>query len=172
MGLVFRAVPGPRMRVETRGAWLSDRLRHALEDRLREGALASDALEQGRELVEDDFRRRGYRAVAVSNREEAGPDSATVIYDVRPGPASRVSSVAVDGFPDLAPLLKARPGAPVQDRLNLRPDSDQRLAETIQLRLWLRFRRLDHHRAGDRERHRRRVKAVIHQPLHDVLLVD
>jgi outer membrane protein insertion porin family len=117
MGLVFRAAPGPRMRVETRGARVTDRLRHALEDRLREGGLASDALEQGRELVEDDFRRRGYRAVAVSNHEEAGPDSATVIYDVGPGPVARVRAVAVDGFPDQAPLLKTRPGAPVEDRL-------------------------------------------------------
>lgn len=117
MDLVFRAAPGPRMRAETRGARLSDRLRHALEDRLREGALASDALEQGRELVEDDFRRRGYRDVSVSNREEAGPDSATVIYEVTPGPAARVRSVAVDGFPVPAPLLKTRPGAPLQDRV-------------------------------------------------------
>ena len=117
MGLVFRDAPGPRMRVETRGARLSDGLRHALEDRLREGALASDALEQGRELVEDDFRRRGFRAVAVSHREEAGPDDAVVIYDVTPGPAARVRSVAVDGFPDPAPLLKTRPGAPLRDRL-------------------------------------------------------
>jgi outer membrane protein insertion porin family len=117
MGLVFRAAPGPRMRVQTRGARLADGLRHALEDRLREGALASDALEQGRELVEDDFRRRGYREVAVANHEEAGPDSATVIYDVTPGPSARVRSVAVDGFPALAPLLKTRPGAPLQDRV-------------------------------------------------------
>jgi outer membrane protein insertion porin family len=116
MGLVFRVAPGPRMRVQTRGARLADGLRHALEDRLREGALASDALEQGRELVEDDFRRRGYREVAVANHEEAGPDSAIVIYDVTPGPAARVRSVAVD-FPALAPLLKTRPGAPLQDRL-------------------------------------------------------
>ena len=117
MGLAFRAAPGPRMRVQTRGARLSDGLRHALEDRLREGALASDALEQGRELVEDDFRRRGYRQVVVSNHEEAGADSATVIYAVTPGSAARVRSVAVDGFPAQAPLLKTRPGAPLQDRL-------------------------------------------------------
>jgi outer membrane protein assembly complex protein YaeT len=117
MGLVFRATPGPRLRVEARGARLSGGVRHALEDRLREGGLASDALEQGRELIEDDFRRRGYREVTVSHREDGGPESATVIYDVAPGPAAVARSVEVEGFRDLEPLLKTRAGAPLQDRV-------------------------------------------------------
>jgi len=117
MGVVFRVSPGPRTRVEVRGAALPGGLRKALEERLRDGALASDALEQGRELVEDHFRRQGHRDVAVSHREEAGPDSATVIYDVDRGAPTHALSVEVPGFSDLEPLLKTRPGLPVQDRL-------------------------------------------------------
>ena len=115
MGLVFRVTPGPRMRVEVR-ARLSDRLRRALEARLREGALASDALEQGRELLEDDFRRRGHREVVVSTvrrRDRTRP------RDLRRGPGALVPRAlgGGEGFPDLVPLLHTRPGAPVQDRV-------------------------------------------------------
>jgi outer membrane protein assembly complex protein YaeT len=117
MGVVFRVSPGPRSRVEVRGAPLPGGLREALEERLSEGALASDALEQGRELLEDHFRRRGHREVAVSHREETGPDSASVIYDVDRGAPTHALSVAVPGFSDLEPLLETRPGQPLQDRV-------------------------------------------------------
>ena len=63
-----------------------------------------------------------------------------------------------------------RIGLAVDDRLNLLPDRDHRVAEPIELFLRLAFGRLDHQRAGDRKRHRRRVKAVIHQPLRHVEL--
>ena len=118
VGLVFRATPGPRARVEARGAALPGSLRHALEQRLREGSLASDALEQGRELAEDHFRRLGHRDVTVSHRQEQdAPDAVTVVYEVTPGAQARVRSVAVEGFPDPVPLLKVRPEEPLQDRL-------------------------------------------------------
>ena len=117
MGVVFRVSPGPRTRLEVRGAPLPGGLREAVEERLREGTLASDALEQGRELLEDHFRRRGHRDVAVSHREETGPDSAAVIYQVDPGAPTHATSVAVPGFSDLQPLLNTRPGQPLQDRL-------------------------------------------------------
>jgi outer membrane protein insertion porin family len=103
--------------MEIRGARLSAGLRKDVEERLRQGSLASDALEQGRELIEDGFRRRGYREVSVSIREEPGTDSATVVYEVRPGAPARVRAVSVEGFPGLVPLLKTRTGAPLQEKL-------------------------------------------------------
>src|SRR5262249_3705446 len=58
------------------------------------------------------------------------------------------------------------------DLLDLFADRDQRIAEPIELRLRLALRRLDHERACNWERDRRRVEAVIHQPLGDVLDLD
>ena len=118
MALAFRATPGPRPRVETRGTAVPGGLVRALERRLREGALAGDALEQGRELVEDHFRQLGFRDVTVSHRQEAGlAETVAVIYEIAAGVAARVRSVEVDGFPDLPPPLKLRAGAALQDRL-------------------------------------------------------
>ena len=48
------------------------------------------------------------------------------------------------------------------DGLDLRVNRNHRVAESIQLGLRFAFGRLDHHRSRDRERNRRRVKAVIH----------
>ena len=39
-----------------------------------------------------------------------------MIYEVAPGEAARVRSVQVEGYPDLAPPLKVRPGTPLEDR--------------------------------------------------------
>lgn len=118
MALVFRATPGPRPRVEVRGTAVPRGVVRTLERRLREGALAGDALEQGRELLEDHFRQLGFRDVAVSHRQEAGPaETVAVIYEIAPGAVARVRSVEVDGFPDLAPPLGVRAGAALQDRL-------------------------------------------------------
>lgn len=118
MALVFRATPGPRPRVEVRGTVVPRGVARTLEQRLREGALAGDALEQGRELLEDHFRQLGFRDVAVSQRQEAGPaETVTVIYEIAPGSVARARSVEVDGFPDLAPPLRVRAGAALQDRL-------------------------------------------------------
>ena len=61
---------------------------------------------------------------------------------------------------------------PVDDLLNLLADRDHRVAEAIELVFRFALRRLDHHRPGNRERDRRRVEPVVHQPLRDVLLVD
>src|SRR2546430_15314172 len=47
----------------------------------------------------------------------------------------------------------------------LRADRDERVAETVELLLGFAFGRLDHQRAGDGKRDRRRVKAVIDDPL-------
>ena len=58
------------------------------------------------------------------------------------------------------------------DLPDLLADRDQRVAEPVELRLRLALRRLDHQRARHRERHRRRMEAVVHQALRDVLDLD
>jgi hypothetical protein len=60
----------------------------------------------------------------------------------------------------------------VHHRLNLAADRNQRIAEPVELVLRLALGRLDHHRARHRKRHGRRMEAVVHQPLRDVLFVD
>ena len=55
------------------------------------------------------------------------------------------------------------------DRADLVADRDHRVDEAVELGLRLALGRLDHQRAGDREAHRRRVEAVVDQPLRDVV---
>src|SRR6185503_5784406 len=54
---------------------------------------------------------------------------------------------------------------PRLDLLDLFTDRDQRIAETIELRLRLALRRLHHQRTRDGERHRRRMEAIVDEPL-------
>jgi hypothetical protein len=61
---------------------------------------------------------------------------------------------------------------PSLDRADLFADRDHRLAEAVELFLRLAFRRLDHQRAGDRERHRRRMEAEVDQALGHVFDAD
>ena len=46
---------------------------------------------------------------------------------------------------------------------------NHRGAEAVQLRLRLALGRLDHQRAGDRERHRRGMEAIVDQALGDIV---
>src|SRR6185437_5331689 len=55
---------------------------------------------------------------------------------------------------------------------DLLADRDQRVAEPVQLRFRLALRRLDHQRPRHWKAHRRRVEAVVHEPLRDVLDLD
>jgi hypothetical protein len=63
-------------------------------------------------------------------------------------------------------------GAALLDLADLLADRDQRVAEAVELGLRLALGGLDHQRARDREAHRRRVEAVVHQALGDVLDLD
>ena len=56
-----------------------------------------------------------------------------------------------------------------RDLVDLVTDRDHGVAEPIELLEVLALGRLDHQRAGDRERHRRRVDAVVDEPLRHVV---
>jgi predicted Zn-dependent protease len=58
---------------------------------------------------------------------------------------------------------------PAADLVDLAADRDHRVAEPVDLGPGLALGRLDHQRAGDRERHRRRVETVVDEPLGDVV---
>ena len=83
---------------------------------------------------------------------------AVPLADERPGGVRRAAQRGVLG----APLPRADP-------VDLGPDRDHRVAEPVDLGEVLGLGRLDHQRAGDRERHRRRVEAVVDEPLGDVV---
>ena len=57
-------------------------------------------------------------------------------------------------------------------RADLRADRDHCLDEAVELDLGLALGRLDHQRAGHRERERRRVETVVHQTLGNILGAD
>ena len=59
--------------------------------------------------------------------------------------------------------------SPDADAVDLGADRDHRVDEPVELGEVLGLGRLDHQRARDRERHRRRVEAVVDEPLGDVV---
>ena len=65
-------------------------------------------------------------------------------------------------------LLRAS-SVPVRHLVDLRADGDHRGDEPVDLAQVLGLGRLDHQRARDRERHGRRVEAVVDEPLRDVV---
>ncbi len=63
-------------------------------------------------------------------------------------------------------------GAALLDVADLAADGDERVGEPVELLAALALGRLDHQRAADRPAHRRRVEAVVLQPLRDVDHLD
>ncbi len=58
---------------------------------------------------------------------------------------------------------------PRHDAVDLGSDRDHRLDEPVDLAQALALGGFDHQGSGDRERHRRRVEAVVDQPLGDIV---
>jgi outer membrane protein insertion porin family len=124
--ILFEVTPGARLRLEVTGDALADpRLRSRLARLVRDGGAESDALEEGRDLVEQALLSRGHRQAAVSYRFEQRADGEVVVYDVSAGPLAVVDSVRVsaDHETDLPALLATRADAPLVDRLT---DDDAR----------------------------------------------
>lgn len=124
--LQFVVAPGVRLRLELTGDPLAEpRLRSRLERLIRDGGAESDALEEGRDLLEQELVARGHRQAAVSYRFEQRAGGEVVVYDVAAGPIAVVESVrvAADREADLAPLLLTHANHPLQDRVT---DADAR----------------------------------------------
>ncbi len=85
----------------------------------------------------------------------------------RGGPTRRPAPAAVCGAP--RSTLSAAATSPRADLVDLGADRDHRVAEPVELAQVLALGRLDHQGAGHRERHRRRVEAVVDEPLGDVV---
>jgi outer membrane protein insertion porin family len=120
MRLAFTVDAGPALTLELRGDPLPEaRLRSRLEQLIREGGAGSDALEEGRDLLERALLDRGHREAAVSYRTEPRPRGEAIVYDVKTGPAAIVGSLRVSADEETgleAPLL-TRPETPLRDRV-------------------------------------------------------
>jgi outer membrane protein assembly factor BamA len=116
MDLVFQVSPGPRMRLEARGAELPARLVSAVRDLVREGRATSDSLEAGAERIEAHLRAQGHREALVRATTETDPAGETVVYELRPGPRATVLRVEVrDADPVLLTGLHTQPGRALVD---------------------------------------------------------
>ena len=136
--LVFRADPGPVLGVrfvrgaEVNPAPLVARRRFAppggaavrsgvaarVRAIVREGAAGTDAIEEGRDILEAELLRDGHRKAAVTPSEDARPGGIDIVYALAPGPRSVVARVRVAGGAPAVPtgvVLRTRVGAPVRD---------------------------------------------------------
>ncbi|MET0552011.1 MAG: BamA/TamA family outer membrane protein, partial [Vicinamibacteria bacterium] len=126
MRLTFAVAAGARLRLETTGDPLPDpRLRARLARLVRDGGAESDALEEGRDLLEQALVALGHRQAAVSYRFEQRADGEVAVYDVSAGPLAIVDSVRVSAEQEagLPALLLTRADTPLQDRVT---DADAR----------------------------------------------
>jgi outer membrane protein insertion porin family len=116
MIVVFRATPGPRTRLELRGAELEARLVGQVRAIVRDGGASSDSLEAGAERIEARLRGLGHRdAIVRATLELRGADEA-VVYNVRAGAAARVAAVELRGAdPALLAGLRTQVGRPLED---------------------------------------------------------
>jgi len=117
--LLFRADPGPAFDVRFRGAAIDGEVAERVRDILRDGAAGTDAVEEGRDIIEAALRRTGHRKAAVALSEEAGPGRVAIVYSVDPGARSIARTVVV-AVPDgvtapSAVALRTRVADPVND---------------------------------------------------------
>lgn len=126
MRIAFAVTPGTRLRLELTGDPLPEpRLRTRLARLVRDGGADSDALEEGRDLVEQALLLLGHRQAVVSYRFEQRADGEVVVYDVAAGHVAVVESVRVSAEREtgLEALLETHAGAPLRDRVT---DQDAR----------------------------------------------
>jgi len=116
MIVVFKATPGPRTRLEVRGAGLEARLVGQVRGIVRDGGASSDSLEAGAERIEARLRGLGHRdAIVRASLEPRGADEA-VVYEVKAGDAARVTAVELRGAPaSLLAGLRTQVGRPLED---------------------------------------------------------
>lgn len=118
VSLVFVAEPGPMTSVEFRGDRPSARVRGAVRDLLRDGGLKGDVVEEATDRIEEEFRVRGHRDVAVTHHGETRGLHEALVFETRGGPQARVVSIRIEGAPGvLERVLRTRVAAPLEDRL-------------------------------------------------------
>ncbi len=116
MSLLFKAVSGPRMRLEVRGAELESKLESAVRAIVRDGSASSDSLEAGAERIETRLRSLGYRDALVRAGVEPRGAEAAVVYDVSAGEAAHVAAVELRGADaTLLEGLRTEAGRPLED---------------------------------------------------------
>lgn len=115
--VTFAVTPGLFTQLELLGAPVSRSLEEVVRNLVRDGGGKGDALEAGGERLEEAFRRRGHRDVAVRHRFETRPWGEALVYEIRPGPAATVASVRVVGDMEPAPTLQTREGLPLDERV-------------------------------------------------------
>jgi outer membrane protein insertion porin family len=115
--LTFAVTPGLFTQLELTGAPVSGSLEAAVRNIVRDGGGKGDALEAGGERLEEAFRRRGHRDVAVRHRFEPRPWGEALVYEIRSGPAATVASVRVVGGGEPPPTLETREGLPLDERV-------------------------------------------------------
>src|SRR6266550_1823592 len=103
---------------------------------------------------------------------ESWQTHAASISGERIRPIPRVGDDVFQGVRRIREQVVAAGLRPVLHLADLLADRDQRVAETIQLFLRLALGGLDHQGAGDRERDRRWMEAVIDDALRDILHLD
>jgi outer membrane protein insertion porin family len=116
--LLFRAEPGPLLGVRLHGADVRSGAADRVRDVLRDGAAGTDAIEEGRDILEAELRRDGHRKAAVTPSEDARPGRVDIVYALDPGSRSVVGKVTVDDAAAALPAdlaLRTRVGAPVRD---------------------------------------------------------
>jgi outer membrane protein insertion porin family len=116
--LLFRAVPGPALGLRIRGAAVAAGPAARVRAILREGAAGTDAIEEGRDILEGELRRAGHRKATVTPSEEPVPGRIDIAYALDPGPRAVVKTVRVEGAaPEItgAVVLRTRAGAPARD---------------------------------------------------------
>jgi outer membrane protein insertion porin family len=118
--LVFRAQPGPVVSARFHGVEVPRAVTDRVRAVLREGAAGTDAIEEGRDLIEAALRESGHRRAEVTPSVEEGPGRADVVYAIDPGPRSEAASVTVMVEPAgamAAPavVLRTRAGRPLRD---------------------------------------------------------
>ncbi len=120
--LEFRLRRGPFVRLVYQGAPPAASTRRTVERVLREAGASPDALEQGRDLLEAELRRAGHREPGLLARQEPGPGTLSLVYEIDPGPRATVARVEARGLEALDPPLPlptflTQPGQPLQDAL-------------------------------------------------------
>ena len=119
-------------------------------------------------------------AVRIVDPPHARPELVLLARTAAGTPPARACTGASRCRPSPPPPCAARssarcPSDPPCRRstvLDLLADRDHRVAEPIQFSLRFALGRLDHQRARHRERDRRRVESVVHQPLGHVAFLD